>query len=90
MQQVTGYPVAAGGRKNFSFFRILFVFFYQALVFSIALPLALMVLLRRGCGLMLSLTAELSLKCCVWIFLATLMLLLLLVVLVQLTAASMG
>ncbi len=62
----------------------------QILVFCIALPLACCVLCVKGVGRVFRLLANLSFICCVWIFLACVVLLFLLAITVHLAVASVG
>ena len=63
---------------------------YQGLVLCIALPLACCVVLMRGIGLVFRFLAGLSFICCVWIFLAVVVVLFLLAITVHLAVASVG
>ena len=62
----------------------------QGFVFCIALPLACCVLCIKGIGRVFRLLANLSFICCVWIFLACVVLLFLLAITVHLAVASVG
>lgn len=63
---------------------------YKALILCIALPLACCVVLVRGGGRVFRFLASLSFICCVWVFLAVVVLLFLLAITVHLAVASVG
>ncbi len=63
---------------------------YQALVLSIALPLACSVVLAKGLCMFLRQLATISFACCVWIFLASVVVLFILALTVHLAVASVG
>ncbi len=62
----------------------------QGLILCIALPLACFVLCIKGIGWLFRLLTNLSFVCCVWIFLACVVLLFLLAITVHLAVASVG
>ena len=63
---------------------------YQAFVLCIALPLACCVVLAKGVCMLFRLLATVSFTCCVWIFLASVVVLFVLALTVHLAVASVG